>query len=258
MRRARWTLAVALLGVFAIIPAPAAADPHSSGLIQVDAFVRGEGSTAQVITTVRNLTDAPIDALRVELWGDRKPATATERTALPAKQSTVVLLTTDKPDEAYLIVTARSGKVGDQVAVTPRSAPKVAASDPDPLLVAVATSLMSLLGVGLGSILTHVTNYRREKHRMRFEARKSDTERYSPAYREFLDYWQLSTSGSQLDRGFARLRGKAFVPADILTLYDETLATLRDSTATADAKKTAAQRLYAAVDELTVTRANAG
>jgi len=257
VRRALWTLAVTLLGVLAIIHAPAAADPHSSGLIQVDAFVRGEGSTAQVVATVRNLTNAAIDTLRVELWGGGKFLAATDRTALPAKQSTVITLSTDKPDESYLIVTARSDKISDQVAMTPLGRPK-ADLVPDPLLVAVTTSLLSLLGVGLGSILTHVTTYRREKHRMRFEARKSDTERYAPAYREFLDYWRSSISLSQLESGFGQMRSKAFVPENILTLYNETVTTLRDTAATADTKKAAAQRLYAAIDELTGTKANAG
>jgi hypothetical protein len=59
-----------------------------------------------------------------------------------------------------------------------------------------------------------------------------------------------------LENGFGQMRGKAWVPVDIITLYDETLATLRDTIATADAKKAAAHRLYAAVDEITGTRAN--
>lgn len=258
MRRVRWTLAAALLGSFAIFAAPAAAAPVSSGLIQVDAFVRGEDSAAHLVATIRNVTDAQIDTLQVELWGGGKLARAVERTALPAKQSTVVPLPIEKTEDSYLIVTAHSGQTSDQVAVTPRSAPNTSDSDSAPLFVAGVTSFLSLLGVSFGSILTHQTNYRREKHRMHFEALKFDTERYSPAYREFLNYWKGSTSPSQLKNGFEQLRGKAFVPPDICTLYDEIMATLSDTVATADAKKVAAQRLYAAVDELTVTRANVG
>ncbi|MGH3913499.1 MAG: hypothetical protein ACRDTC_08825 [Pseudonocardiaceae bacterium] len=224
----------------------------------MDAFIRGEDSVAQVVATVRNMTDAPIDKLRVELWSGGKLATVVERTALPAKQSTAVPLSADKPEEFYLIVTAHSGQTLDQVAVTPRSAPNAADSDSTPLFVAWVTSFLSLLGVGLGSILTHQTSYRREKHRMHFEALKFDTERYSPAYREFLSYWKGSASSSQLKNGFEQLRDKAFIPSGIYTLYDEIIATLSDASATVDAKKAAARRLYAAVDELTVTRANVG
>ncbi|MEV8630692.1 hypothetical protein AB0395_03465 [Streptosporangium sp. NPDC051023] len=262
MRRVRRAAAAVLLGVLAfavpVVPAvPVWAEPGSSGTISVEAFVRRGDRNAQVVTTVRNVTGAPIDRLRVELWNDGKVVVAADRVALPAKQSTVVRLTIDDPENSHVVVTARAGGIEDQVAVPPKGAK---AGDPEAgaMVVALVTSLLSLLGVGLGVFVTHVTNDKREKHRMRFEARKNDTDRYSPAYREFLDRWNSSISSSHLESRFGQLRGKAYVPENVVTLYGETLVTLRDAMATTDAKKAAARRLYTAVDELTGTRAETG
>jgi hypothetical protein len=251
-----------------------AAEDHSPGLIQVDAFSQGQGGSAQVVVTIQNMTTRPICTLRIELWTGAKLAKTEELTALSPGQSTVVHLATTTPEQSYIVVTARSGASTDQLAVAPESeqvavapeseqvvvAPEsesgASGSGPSALLVGVVSSLLSLLAVVVGTVLTHVTTSKREQRQRSFEARKGDTERYSAAYREFLDYWNAGTSPTQLENGFASLRGKAFVPADILRLYETTLATLRDNTASQQAKADAARRLYEAVDAITATRSS--
>ena len=151
-------------------------------------------------------------------------------------------------------MTSQNQPESEQVTVAPESKPGTSRSGPSALLVGVVSSLLSLLAVVVGTVLTHVTTSKREQRQRGFEAGKSDTERYSAAYREFLDYWNAGTSPTQLENGFASLRGKAFVPESILRMYETTLAALSDTTASQEAKTEAARRLYEAVDALTATK----
>ena len=262
--RARFAFIVALLALFITVPADAASRPVHR-LISVDAFVRSVGSSNEVVATIRNLTKKSINLVHVDLWVDDRLAQTVKRSSLHAYQSMVAQFATTKPNGSYLIVVAREGKVRDKLAVSPANestSPQNRSTDTgkgsNTLLVAVVSAIFSLVGAVLGVILTHVTTSRREKEKMRFEAAASDTERYTPAYREFLDYWKMSIIADQLETGFMRMRGKAYVPLNVLNIYEQSITTLRDVTAADDAKRAAAQRLYTAIDELTSTKVGNG
>ena len=104
-----WMLVATLLWIVALA-APVAADGHLPGLIQVHAFSRGQGHTAQVVVTIRNMTIRPVRSLRIELWFDARLAAVEKRKVLAPKQSTVVQLATTTPEQSYVVVIAHSGK----------------------------------------------------------------------------------------------------------------------------------------------------
>lgn len=242
------------LGLLAILVFMTPAHAWSSGEIEVDAFVRGSMEAAEIVLTVHNVSNTPINELRVELWKPGKRVAASGKITLTVGQSTVVRFSTDRPAQAYLLVRALSGNAHYEVAVPVPDIRAPVASGGLGIPIIVVTSVLSLASAVIGGILAHITTARRERHRMRFDALKSDTDRYAPAYREFLDYWKKSISASHLEAGYRALSSKARVPSDIQKQYERTLRTLQSSSAKPAEKQVAAEQLFRAVDDLTGTQ----
>ena len=142
------------------------------------------------------------------------------------------------------------GNMDDEMAL-PIAVPKPAPGKH--LSSAVVTTLLSVMSLLVGILVTDLLAKRRERAQSTLEARRIDAERDTPAYREFTADWQGSIDPAHLKSSFTQLAAKAGMPEHVRHLYMETVNLLNDPSATPESKRAATDRLIAAIDALTRT-----
>lgn len=243
-------IAAVLVSLMFLFSGTAAAAP-----LGVEAFVVGPAKGAEAVVTVRNSGTAPADVVSVELRQGRGSIGAQRGGRLVAGQAAVFRFPVGKDAYAagrlYVLVQRRTGTTLDTTAVPVAPPPK--APEKKGLGTTAVTTLFSVGSLLAGIVVTDLLARRRERSQSRLEARRTDVERDTPAYRAFIADWQGSIAPAHLTSAFTALLGAAGVPDRVQEVYRETLARLNDPAASAEAKREAASRLRRTVEDLTRT-----
>lgn len=229
--------------------------------LRVDAFAHGPKDGAEVVATVRNVADLPADDVWIDLRQGRRLLSTQHGGRLAEGQATVFRVPlgadaythlTGNGDQVYLLVHKQAGQGMEEIAV-PVAAPKTPSKKG--LGSTVVTALLSVASLLAGILVTEYLTRGRERARSRLEARRADVERDTPAYRAFVADWQGSIDPGHLGKAFDRLIAEASVPDHVRRLYRETRAHLNDPALGPDIKRTRADLLLQAVEDLTRTPA---